>query len=270
MLATDVVGTFERAGHEVSAIGIEDADITDREATLAAVEEARPEVVLNCAAYTDVDGAERDPDMALAVNGDGARHLAEGAARAGAPLVYPSTDYVFDGEKRTPYVESDAPGPVSSYGSSKLAGEEATREASPRHLIVRTSWLFGVAGPNFVETILRLAGERNELRVVDDQVGCPTYSQDLAGALLELVESGARGVHHVAGGGQGSWFDFARAIVESAGAECRVEPCTSEEFPRPARRPAYSVLRSERERPVELPDWRDALERYMAEREVRA
>jgi dTDP-4-dehydrorhamnose reductase len=183
--------------------------------------------------------------------------------------VYPSTDYVFDGAKRTPYVESDPVAPQSAYGRSKLAGEQAVAAANERHFIVRTSWLFGTHGKNFVDTMLAVARDRDELRVVDDQVGRPTYTAHLADALVELARGEAYGIHHVAGGGEPcSWFEFARAIFQEAGVDVRVAPCTTEEFPRPAPRPAYSVLDSERPDPVSLPDWRTGLSAYLAGRSV--
>jgi dTDP-4-dehydrorhamnose reductase len=259
MLGRSVVAAAEEAGHDVVALARADLDITDRKAVAAAV---RGEVVVNCAAFTDVDGAEAAEDVATLVNGDAAGYV---AAAAGA-IVQPSTDYVFDGTKRTPYVESDPTAPQSAYGRSKLAGEHAVASANPRHLIVRTSWLFGVGGRNFVDTMLALAGERDELKVVDDQVGCPTYAGHLARALVELAAREAYGVHHVAGAGECSWFDFAREIFSRAEADVRLVPCTTEEFSRPAPRPAYSVLGSERDDGVRLPSWRDGLAAYLAER----
>jgi len=228
------------------------------------VERARPAAVINCAAYTDVDGAESEQELALAVNGEGAGNLAAAAAKAGAPVLYVSSDYVFDGTKREPYVESDETGPVSSYGRSKLAGEEATAAANPRHFIVRSSWLFGVGGRNFVETMLTV--DRDELKVVDDQIGCPTFTGHLAEGLLRLVEREDHGVHHVAGGGSCSWFELAREIFARSDVDKRVEPCTTDEFPRPARRPAWSVLGTERADPVRLPSWQDGLDAYLGAR----
>ena len=231
-------------------------DVTDRDAVRAAI--TGDDVVINCAAWTDVDGAEEHEQEALRINRDGARNLAEAAGR----VIYVSTDYVFDGTKREPYLESDPVNPQTAYGRTKLAGERATAEANPRHHIVRTSWLFGPGGPNFVETILRLARERDSLRVVDDQVGKPTYTGHLAPELLELAASEEYGIHHRAGAGECSWFEFALEIVERAGLDCSVEPCTTAEFPRPAPRPAYSVLGGEQR----LPSWRDGLEAYLGVR----
>lgn len=269
MLGRDVV-TAATAEHHVAALGHSELDVTDAGATSAAVAAARPDAVLNCAAYTDVDGAEREPEAALAVNRDGARNAAAAAAELGAKVLYVSSDYVFDGSKRQPYVESDATAPLSSYGRSKLAGERATAAANPRSFVVRSSWLFGAGGRNFVATMLSLARERDELRVVDDQVGCPTYTADLAQALVRIAAGERFGLHHVAGGGSCSWYELARQALELAGLATRVLPCTTADFPRPAPRPAYSVLASDRPDAVRLPEWRDGLERYLAERAVRA
>jgi dTDP-4-dehydrorhamnose reductase len=186
-------------------------------------------------------------------------------AEAAARVVYVSTDYVFGGAKGGPYVESDETGPLQEYGHSKLAGERATAAASSGHLVVRSSWLFGAAGRNFVETMLTLGREREQLLVVDDQVGSPTFTGHLAEALVALAEGDERGVLHVAGGGSCSWFEFARTIFDCAMLETDLRPCTSDEFPRPARRPANSVLASERGAPA-LPAWQDGLEAYLGVR----
>jgi dTDP-4-dehydrorhamnose reductase len=255
------------SGAEVIPMTRSDLDVTDDEAVRRAFEKARPDAVINCAAWTDVDGAEADEVGATLLNGEAAGIVAAAAREVGAAVVQPSTDYVFDGTKRTPYVESDAVAPQSAYGRSKLAGEHAVAAANERHFVVRTSWLFGSGGKNFVDTMLGL--ERDELRVVDDQVGRPTYTAHLADALVELARGEAYGIHHVAGGGRPcSWFEFARAIFEAAGADVRVTPCTTDEFPRPAPRPAYSVLDSERSDGVRLPDWRSGLSAHLAERSV--
>jgi dTDP-4-dehydrorhamnose reductase len=254
------------AAADVVALGHAELDVTDAGAVAAAVAELRPDVVINCAAYTDVDGAETDAAAAQRVNVDGARNVAAAAPR----VVHVSTDYVFDGNAREPYVESDPVGPVGVYGTTKLAGERAVAEANPNHLIVRTAWLFGVHGPNFVETMLRVGREQGEARVVDDQVGCPTYTSHLARGLLELAASERTGVQHLAGGGACSWHDFARAIFEHADLDVRLEPCTTAEFLRPAPRPAWSVLASEHRDAPTLPPWQEGLDGYLAEREVRA
>jgi dTDP-4-dehydrorhamnose reductase len=264
MLGRDLAAAAGGAGHDVVALARAELDITDPAAVRAATREARPDAVVNCAAYTNVDGAETEPELALAINGVAAGHVAAAAAEAGAHVVHVSSDYVFDGCKREPYLESDPTGPQSQYGSSKLAGEHAVAGAAPdAHTIVRSSWLFGVHGPCFPATISRLARERDELKVVDDQVGCPTSTAHLAAALVELAAASPAGLLHVAAAGECSWFEFAREIVAATGVECDVAPCTTAEFPRPATRPAYSVMRSERGAP-ELPDWHEGLADYMA------
>ena len=212
--------------------------------------ELPPTLVLHAAAWTDVDGAEEDPQAAAAVNVGGTRHAAE----LGAPLVYFSSDYVFDGRKREPYVESDAPNPQSAYGRTKWYGEAAAGE---RAWIARSSWLFGATGHNFVRTMLWLGRERDEVAVVDDQRGSPTYVVHLARATRSLLER-PFGVYHVSAGGDCTWAEFAEAIFEEAGVLCRVRRITTAELSRPAPRPAYSVLRSEKGAP-ELPHWREGL-----------
>ena len=214
-----------------------------------------PELVLHTAAWTDVDGAEDDPQEAAAVNVGGTANV----AALGAPLVYYSSDYVFDGSKRVPYLESDSPNPRSAYGRSKLHGEAAAGE---RAWIVRSSWLFGPTGHNFLRTMLRLGAERDEVAVVDDQRGSPTYVGHLAKATREVLEL-TYGTYHVAAEGECTWADFAEAIFEEAGLECRVRRISSAELARAAERPAYSVLRSERSAPT-LPHWREGLHDALA------
>jgi dTDP-4-dehydrorhamnose reductase len=215
-----------------------------------------PGLVLHAAAWTNVDGAEDDPQEAAAVNVGGTAHAAE----LGAPLVYFSSDYVFDGRKRAAYVESDAPNPLSAYGRTKLHGEAAAGEQA---WIVRSSWLFGPTGDNFLRTMLRVGAERDEVAVVDDQRATPTYVGHLAEAVRELVELPDYGVWHLAAAGEASWADFAEAIFEEAGLDTRVRRITTEELGRPAPRPAYSVLRSEKGAP-ELPHWREGLRTCLA------
>jgi dTDP-4-dehydrorhamnose reductase len=266
MLGQDLTAAARGAGHDVLALARAELDIADGTAVTEAIRRAGADVVINCAAWTDVDGAERDEDGAQSVNGAGAGNVARAAGACGAWTIHVSSDYVFDGAKRSPYMESDAVGPVSAYGRSKLAGErEVAAQAPERHTIVRSSWLFGVGGPCFPATILRLAAERGELKVVEDQIGCPTFTGHLAQALVGVAtrESPPVGILHVAGGGTCSWFEFAREIVASSGVSCEVRGCTTAEMPRPATRPAYSVLRSEHDAPV-LPDWRHGLAEYLA------
>jgi dTDP-4-dehydrorhamnose reductase len=265
MLGHDMQRAAEAAGHEPVAVPRSSLDITDSAAVTRVVTEAAPNVVVNCAAWTNVDGAEADSEAALEVNGAGAGHVAAAARAAGAWTIHVSSDYVFDGGKSEPYVESDPVGPVSAYGRSKLAGEQAVAAAAPeRHTIVRSSWLFGAHGKCFPRTILRLAGERDEVAVVSDQVGCPTFTGHLAQALVGLAETPRPGILHVAATGGCSWRDFAAAIVAGAGARCVVRPISTAEYPTPARRPANSVLVSERDAP-RLPSWEDGLSAFLSE-----
>jgi dTDP-4-dehydrorhamnose reductase len=270
MLGTDVVAAAIAADHEVLGLSRAQLDITDAEAVAEAVEEAGPDAVINCAAYTAVDAAESDQDAAAAINAVGAGNVAKAADRIGAWTVHVSSDYVFDGTKTTPYVESDRTRPQSVYGATKLLGEqEVALKSRSRHTIVRTSWLFGNAGPCFPATILRLASERDTLKVVEDQIGCPTFTGHLAPVLVALgTVNCIPGVMHLAASEECSWFEFALEILAGAGARATVEACTTDEFPRPAERPAYSVLRSERlEAPI-LPDWHVGLEAYLSARAV--
>lgn len=270
MLGRELARAAAGAGHHVLSPSHAELDVTDRGGMERAVADAAPHAVVNCAGWTDVDGAEERPEEALRVNGEGAGNVAAAAAAAGAATVYLSSDYVFDGQKGAPYVESDPVAPLSSYGRSKLAGERATAAANPHHLVVRSSWLFGPGGRNFVETMLRLASERHEVAVVHDQVGSPTYTGHLARGLLRLLEGGSFGLRHMAGAGACSWFDFAAEIFRRAGATARAVPCSTAEMPRPAKRPAYSALASERTDAVALPAWEEGLAAYLSEREVPA
>jgi dTDP-4-dehydrorhamnose reductase len=273
MLGHDVRRAGERAGHELVGVDLPELDITDAAAVRALFEEQRVEAVVNCAAWTDVDGAETHREQARAVNAVGAGNLARTAAAADIPMVHLSTDYVFDGEapvdprgRPRPYLESDPTGPRSVYGQTKLEGEREVLAASPRHVVVRTAWLYGVDGHNFVNTMLRLADEREAVQVVDDQVGSPTWSGHLAPTVLGLVDREVCGLVHLTGTGAVSWNGFAREIFRQAGRTCRVEPATSEQMARPAPRPAYSVLESERDDVLPMPDWRDGLAGYLAAR----
>jgi dTDP-4-dehydrorhamnose reductase len=271
MLGRAVAHDAARLGHDVVALARRDLDITDAEHVARVVAAAEPAAVINCAAFTDVDGAETDEARALRVNGDGAGHVARAAAEAGARVVHVSTDYVFDGTKPEPWLESDPVAPLQAYGRSKLAGEREVAAANPDHAIVRTAWLFGSGGANFVATMLRLAAERDEVSVVTDQRGGPTWTGHLAPALVEIAErSGDVGVFHATGTGECSWYEFAVEIFDQAGVACRVVPTTSERFVRPATRPAYSALGTEREPGVLLAPWTDGLAEYLAESEAMA
>jgi dTDP-4-dehydrorhamnose reductase len=250
MTGSEVSERARRAGWEVAALTRAELDVTDPASVDAAADDFRPKVIVNCAAYTAVDRAESEPDIAAAINGDGARNIARTSAAAGIPLIHLSTDYVFSGGARTPYQPDAETGPICVYGRTKLAGENAVREEAPSHVIVRTSWVFSHRGSNFVRTMLRLGAERDELRVVNDQVGRPTSAGDLAEALLVVAAAmlenrEVSGTHHFANAGETSWFGFAQAIIEESGARTRsprVVPIPTTEFPTAARRPAYSVL----------------------------
>jgi dTDP-4-dehydrorhamnose reductase len=266
MLGQDVVRAAEFVNHEVVALSHADLDITRPRAVRNVLAAERPDAVINCAAYTNVDGAETDEARATDVNGAGAGIVAAEASDVGAAIVQPSTDYVFDGAKRTPYVESDMPNPLSVYGRTKLTGEREVAAANDRHYIVRSAWLFGAGGGNFVETMLKLAGDLSQIVVVRDQTGSPTYTGHLADALVRLLDQETYGVHHISGSNECSWYEFAVEIFRQAGVDVRVFSCTTEEFPRPAQRPAYAVLGTERDYPIVLPDWQDGLASYLTER----
>jgi dTDP-4-dehydrorhamnose reductase len=268
MLGRDVMLAAGNAGHDVVGFGRAELDVTDPDALSKKFDLERPDLVINCAAWTDVDGAEAAEEAAFAVNGIGSGNVAAAAAAVGASVVYVSSDYLFDGAKGAPYVESDQPAPLSAYGRTKLAGEEATVAANKRHFIVRSAWLFGVGGPNFVETMLRLAGSGNEVLVVRDQVGSPTYTWHLAYGIVRLIEGIEFGIHHMAAAGQCSWYEFAREIFEQAKVECKVLSITTEEFGRPAPRPPFSALTSQREHAIRLPSWQDGLAGYLAQRQA--
>jgi dTDP-4-dehydrorhamnose reductase len=268
MLGRDVVAAAGDAGHGVVALARADLDITDSAAVRAAVRAARPEAVINCAAWTDVDGAEAAEDAATAVNGAGAGHVAVAAAEVGARTVHVSSDYVFDGRAREPYREDAPTAPLSAYGRSKLAGEHAVAAAGGT--IVRSSWLFGPNGRNFVDTMRRLGAERDEIAVVDDQVGCPTYTGHLAPALVTIAVRGLTGVLHVAAAGRCSWLELAEATFAEAGLSCRVRPQSTAELGRPAPRPAFSALTSARPEAPALPHWREGLRAHLARVEVAA
>jgi dTDP-4-dehydrorhamnose reductase len=270
MLGTDVVAAAA-PGHDVVAFTRADLDITDAAAVRAAVRDTRPDAVINCAAWTNVDGAESAEAEATLINGDGAGHLAAAAAEAGAHIVHVSTDYVFAGDATAPYLEDAPTGPIGAYGRSKLAGELAVAAAAPSsHAIVRTSWVFGPHGKNFVDTMLRLGAERDELKVVDDQLGCPTYTGHLAEALVTIADQRTHGVLHVAGGGSCTWWELACATFERTGLTPAVHRATTAEFGAPAPRPVYSVLGSTRSDAPALPAWQDGLAAHLIAKEVLA
>ena len=258
----------EWAEDEVIGLGSGDIDIRDAARVQKVMQKSQPEWIVLAAAYTDVDGCEANADLAFSVNRDGAVNVGQAAKHAGAKLLFLSSDYVFDGKKNLPYEVSDARNPQSVYGRSKAEAEVRLLDVLPEVCIVRTSWLFGTGGKCFPDTILKLAASRPALDVVNDQRGCPTYSVDLARAIISLCRAGARGIVHVTNSGNCSWFEFAQEIVKNAGLAAEVRPVGSAQMARPAPRPAYSVLSatSLQHYAIEMPGWKDALRRYLKER----
>lgn len=247
-LGTDVVAQLKHSGHEVIASDRDTLDITDAAACQSFLQQSKPETVIHCAAYTAVDRAETEVETAYAVNAAGTRNMVVASERIGAKFCYISTDYVFDGHSDSAYHEYDNTNPQSIYGKSKRAGEQLVQTLSSRYFIVRTSWVFGLNGPNFVKTMLRLGQERDEIKVVHDQKGSPTYTPDLAEFLLELIQTEQYGIYHASNSGICTWYEFALEIFAEAAEilncplKAKVIPCTTEEFPLPAPRPANSVM----------------------------
>ena len=260
----------EWQGDDVTALGSADADIRSEGQVQSAVARHRPEWIVLAAAYTDVDGCESHRDLAFATNREGAVHVGQAAARSGSRLLFLSSDYVFSGRKTTPYEIGDPLAPQSVYGQSKAEAEKRIREILPAACILRTSWLFGVGGKCFPEAIVKLTASRKELEVVNDQRGSPTYTLDLARAIIQLCRLGASGTVHATNRGECTWFEFATEIVRCTKLPARVRPTTSDQFVRPAKRPAYSVLSSSSLQPygIVMPSWQDGLRRYLIERGV--
>lgn len=254
----------------ITGLSSRDADIRDAKRVQQAVRETRPEWVVLAAAYTDVDGCESNPELAFAVNRDGAANVAEAAREVGARLVFLSSDYVFDGKKTTPYETGDLRNPQSVYGRTKAEAEINLLALMPDCCIARTSWLFGAGGKCFPDTILKLTANRSRLDVVNDQRGCPTYTVDLAQAIMQLCRKNASGIVHVTNAGDCTWCEFAQEIVKSASLGTTVRPASSQQMARPAPRPAYSVLSPAglHSLGIEMPPWRDALQRYLEERQT--
>ena len=267
MLGRDLVAALERAGHDVTGLAHRDLDVTDEAAVHAALRQHQPEIVVNCAAWTRVDDAEKHEEEALAVNGHGAAHVAAACADSGARLVQISSDYVFSGDTQRAYTETDDARPRTAYGRAKLAGEQAVLRRLPgTGYVVRTAWLYGAYGPNFVRTIIRLERERPTIDVVDDQLGQPTWTVDLARGIIALDRSrAAPGIYHASSAGSVTWFGLAREIFTLLGADpARVKPITTAEYPSPASRPACSVLGHDAWSTAQiapLPDWQTALRR---------
>lgn len=266
MLGSDLMAML---GEQARGVDMEEIDITSLESTERVLKTLRPAVVVNCAAYTDVDGCEVNQSVAMQVNGAAVANLATVTKGIGAKLVQIGTDYVFNGSKGSPYVENDRTSPLSIYGESKLRGER-NAETNPDHLIVRTQWLYGLHGKNFIETMLRLATERDQMTVVDDQIGSPTWTVDLSKAIVALIDRDCRGIFHATNAGCCSWNEFARAIFEEAGLSVTVSPMTTAQLNRPAKRPLYSTLdcgKLKLETGLRLQPWREALREYLKQRE---
>jgi len=270
MLGRDLMGILQSSLPNDGVIGwdIEEIDIRKEEETVTKIEKLRPEIVIHIAAYTDVDGCELDEEKAFAVNAEGTKHVALAASRCRAKVVYLSTDYVFDGNKREPYLESDLPHPLNVYGLSKLKGEQYVQEWVKDFLIIRTQWLYGRYGKNFVASILRQAREKEILSIVNDQIGSPTCTADLAKAISVLIQFNGQGIFHVASSDLCSWYTFGQAILKLSGKDkVRVIPISSQELGRPAVRPFYSVLNCQKlrkETGLTLPPWSEALKDYLA------
>ncbi|WP_134683471.1 dTDP-4-dehydrorhamnose reductase [Brevibacillus migulae] len=268
-LGVEVTNTLMANDHQVCSYGRDELDITNLDEVIKTIENLRPEVIVHTAAYTQVDKAEQEVDQAYLVNAYGTRNIAVAAEKIGAKLIYISTDYVFDGESNIPYTEFVPTNPRTVYGKSKLAGEKFVQQLSSKFFILRTSWVYGKHGNNFVRTMLKLATQQPELRVVHDQVGCPTYTRDLAEFISKVMYSEKYGIYHVSNAGQCSWYEFAKAIFEETRSnDIRITPVTTVDFPRPAPRPRYSVfdhmaIRLNGFQPIR--PWKDALKDYLDE-----
>ncbi|MDQ0339459.1 dTDP-4-dehydrorhamnose reductase [Caldalkalibacillus uzonensis] len=265
-LGYDMIKVFNSKEFDVVGFGKSELNVANQDLVNEIIYNVKPDIVIHCAAYTNVDQAETEPNKAFLVNAIGARNIAVATERFGAKLVYISTDYVFDGQKKEPYHEFDQPCPINIYGKSKLAGEQYVRDFHSRYFIVRTSWVYGKNGNNFVKTMLKLAKEKKALKVVNDQKGCPTYTVDLANVILELVRSEKYGIYHVTNSGSCTWYEFANTIFEHANINVNVEACTTKDFPRPAMRPANSILDHLSLRLngyKEVRHWKDALQDFL-------
>lgn len=263
MLGQDLCPILEDEGYEVIETDIHNLDITDKDNVEKVMSEVKPDIVVHCAAYTNVDKAEEDIETARKINSLGTENLAKSCAKYNATMVYVSTDYVFEGNGTKPYLPTDSTKPLNNYGLTKWEGEVAVRENCPKHFIARTSWLYGIHGKNFVETMLSLA-DKPELKVVDDQIGCPTWTVELANGIVKLLETEDYGTYHVCGSGKTSWYNFAKKIFEFSNIDVNLKPCTTDEFPRPAKRPSYSVMENDKI----CRNWESALKDYLKLREV--
>ncbi len=259
MLGSDLCPMLEDSGYEVTETTIDELDITNKNEVNEVIDDVKPDYVIHCAAYTNVDKAEEEFEIADKINSVGTRNVAEACKRNNSVLLYISTDYVFDGTKNTPYLPNDKTNPINTYGLTKLNGEKAVQEVCEKFYILRTSWLYGHHGKNFVETMISLA-QKEEVKVVDDQIGCPTWTVDLSDAIISLIDEDAEyGIYHACGGGKTSWYGFAKEIYNKMNLDVNIKPCTTKEFPRPAKRPQYSVMDNK----GVLRDWKLALSDYI-------
>ena len=259
MLGQDLCPILEDNGYEVIETDVDIMDITSPESIEKIFSVEKPDIVIHCAAYTNVDKAEEDIETARLINAKGTENVAKACNKYNATMVYISTDYVFDGRGTEPYKPMDKTAPLNNYGLTKWEGEEAVRNNLEKYYICRTSWLYGHHGKNFVETMISLAG-KPELKVVDDQVGCPTWTVDLSDAIIKILKTKPYGTYHTCGGGSTSWYGFAKEIFKQSGLKVNLNPCTTDEFPRPATRPAYSIMDND----GLLRDWKEALKGYIA------
>ncbi|WP_332236947.1 dTDP-4-dehydrorhamnose reductase [Sporolactobacillus sp. KGMB 08714] len=266
-LGTELTIMLQKRGYETYGLGHQELDITNLDHVRRVFQKIKPDVVCHTAAYTAVDQAETDRDGAFLVNAYGTRNVALAAEEVGAKLVYVSTDYVFDGTKKGTYSEFDPPAPLGVYGQSKYAGEQFVRAFHSKFFIARTSWVYGSYGGNFVRTMLKLAADHDRLNVVDDQRGCPTFTKDLAAKIIDLFQTDRYGTYHVSNSGSCSWYEFARAIFEIKGISIQVDPCTTAEFPRPAKRPENSVFEHMALRLngfEDVREWKQALKEFLS------
>lgn len=262
MLGQDLCPVFEDNGLYVIPMGQEDLDITDYEGAKAVIERIKPQIIVHLAAYTNVDKAEDESEKAFEINETGALNIAKISKELGAIMVYVSTDYVFDGTKNSPYMPDDTLNPINKYGFSKLKGEEAVKNNTDKYYIVRTSWLYGLSGKNFVETMIDLSTKQNEIKVVDDQAGCPTYTVDLSMGILRIIGK-PFGIYHIVNEGETTWYNFAKEIFGLKNIQTKLIPCTTEDFQSKAKRPKYSVLQNS----IEMRPWREALFDYIKYKE---
>ncbi len=267
-LGTELADKADRSKYELVLADMEEFDLTHEASTVSFLEKARPEIIINCAAYTQVDAAEANEELAKKVNADAPAVLADWCAKNGARFIHISTDYVFSGKHFLPYAEEDEPDPQSAYGRTKLEGENRALESNKGTIIIRTAWLYSPYGKNFVKTILKLTAEKEEIKVIADQIGSPTSAADLARAILALLErADAIGIHHFTNEGVASWYDFAYEIASASGSACHVLPIKTSEYPTPAKRPAYSVLDKSKIKKLIGPirHWREALQECLEE-----